>query len=278
MTTDLKSKDLIETKVADFYDSFGWSDASDQGTTNDADLWEDLRPCAQKYVSDCRKRVQKHIPKSGGAIVDAASGPIQYEEYFNYSAGYGKRICVDISEKALELARLKLGDKGTYLKSSILDLPIPTESVDAAISLHTIYHIDKDHQVLAVRELLRILRPGAPLVVVYSNPQEFVSCTLQRLREWGLLAPPPKAKITNETLYFFPHTLSWWQQFVDTAYVQIFPWRSVAASTSQKIIPNNRFGRLLFRGLYWLEEKFPNFMARHGVYPMIVLKKKEQNQ
>ena len=89
--------------VFKFYNEEGWSQS--KKNTKDAYLFEDLRPVAKKYVSDCRKRVQLFIPKKGQHILDFASGPIQYKEYLNYSKNFQKRHCVDFSKKAIKIAK-----------------------------------------------------------------------------------------------------------------------------------------------------------------------------
>src|ERR1700757_4995674 len=90
----------VESKVRDFYNQKGWTQGNDRESV-DAVLWEDLRDVAASYVSDCRRRVLKELPASGERLLDAASGPIQYPEYLEYQAGFGRRVCVDISQSAL---------------------------------------------------------------------------------------------------------------------------------------------------------------------------------
>ena len=162
----------IEDQVRDFYDSTGWQSgtAGSDAVYGDAQLWEDLRPCAAAYVSACRLKLLEFLPQSGTRILDAGSGPIQYPEYLEYSRGFAQRVCVDLSQRALDEAREKLGDRGDYVRASLLELPFPDDHFDAAVSLHTIYHIERDRQEAAVWELVRVLKPGARAVVVYANP------------------------------------------------------------------------------------------------------------
>src|SRR6476660_6490520 len=165
----------IEDQVRDFYEKTGWQAESGETVYADSELWEDLRPCAADYVSACRRKVLAFLPQTGERLLDAGSGPIQYPEYLEYSSGFSKRVCVDLSQRALDEARIKLGDRGEYVRASLLDLPFPEDHFDAAVSLHTIYHIERDRQEGAVRELLRVLRPGAMAVVVYANPDRLAA-------------------------------------------------------------------------------------------------------
>jgi ubiquinone/menaquinone biosynthesis C-methylase UbiE len=257
-----------EERVKAFYDGAGWS-STPSGASLDAHLWEDLRPAAQAYVRDCRRRVMQQIPPMGDLLLDAASGPIQYPEYLEYSAGYRKRVCVDISEKALEQARARLGERGEYHCCSILDLPFPENTFDAVVSMHTIYHIDAGQQETAVRQLLRVCRPGARCVVVYANPDRLLARLKRALRP-GL----PKAATVGDAGYYHAHPLSWWDRFQDTARVTMLPWRGLTSDDSKRLIPDNRLGRVLFRGLAMAEHAFPDATTAHGAYPMVVLSKK----
>ena len=65
--------------IQKFYNSIGWK--KNQKVFEDAKLFEDLRKNSKEYVSKCRKRILRYIPKKGKNILDFASGPIQYPEY-----------------------------------------------------------------------------------------------------------------------------------------------------------------------------------------------------
>jgi SAM-dependent methyltransferase len=257
----------IEDQVRDFYDNEGWqADPAAPGAVYaDAQLWEDLRPCAVDYVSACRRKVLAYLPQSGDRLLDAGSGPIQYPEYLEYSSGFAKRVCVDLSQRALDEARNKLGDRGGYVRASLLDLPFPDDHFDAAVSLHTIYHIEQDRQERAVRELVRILRPGARAVVVYANPD--------RLTARLMAVAGRKRRPASGAIYFFAHPLSWWKRFSDEAAIEIVPWRSLNANESRRLIPDNALGGRMFRAVLAFEEAFPSAATWSGCYPMIVLTK-----
>jgi SAM-dependent methyltransferase len=254
----------VEDQVRDFYDRAGWQAEAADGYT-DARLWEDLRPCAAEYVSACRRKVLGFLPPSGELILDAGSGPIQYPEYLEYSSAFAKRVCVDISQRALDEARAKLGDRGDYVRASLLDLPFPDDHFDAAISLHTIYHIESDRQERAVRELLRVLKPGTRAIVVYANPDRLAG----RLKRLVRGEKSPDAG----PIYFSAHPLSWWKRFSDEATIETVPWRSLNANESRMLIPDNSMGTAAFRAVLRFERSFPAQATRWGCYPMIVLTK-----
>jgi len=257
----------VEDQVRDFYDERGWQ-ADTAGQTADAQLWEDLRPCAAEYVSACRRKVLAFLPQSGDYMLDAGSGPIQYPEYLEYSRGFVKRVCVDLSQRALDEARAKLGERGEYVRASLLELPFPDDRFDALVSLHTIYHIEQDRQEHAVRELLRVLKPGARAVVVYANPDRLTA----RLKRLARRAARP----AQGPIYFHAHPLSWWKRFSDEAAIEILPWRSLNANESRRLIPDNALGASMFRALLAFERALPRWATQMGCYPMIVLTKDDR--
>jgi ubiquinone/menaquinone biosynthesis C-methylase UbiE len=270
-----------EERVSRFYNTVGWETSN--GVTEDARRWEDLREYARDYVSKCRLRVLNHIPQNGVNILDMASGPIQYLEYLEYSRNFEKRYCVDLSAAALDIAKSKIGDHGVFLPGSFFDIPLENDFFDCAISLHTIYHIDKDRQEEAVRKLIHVTRPGKPVIIVYTNPRSITSLlripllfhVLGKIK--GPFKKPQKAETGNgsASAYSYAHPIVWWNRFNDVANVKILPWRSFASDIQKILIPNNKIGRKMFDLLFNLEERFPDFFVRHFQYPMIILTKKE---
>jgi ubiquinone/menaquinone biosynthesis C-methylase UbiE len=59
----------------------------------------------------------------------------------------------------------------------------PEDHFDAAYCAHVIYHIDGDHQDKAIRELIRVTKPGGRIVVIYSN-QDFLPSRIARFFFW----------------------------------------------------------------------------------------------
>ena len=262
MGTERSEQMSVEDQVREFYETEGWQ--AEDAVHADAQLWEDLRSCAAGYVSACRRRVLDFLPAHGERIIDAGSGPIQYPEYLDYSRGFAQRVCVDLSQLALDEARSKLGEHGDYVCASLLDLPFPDEVFDAGVSLHTIYHIDSARQDAAVRELLRVVKPGGVAVVVYANPDRLAARLMRFARRSSAASGP---------IYFFAYPLEWWNRFSDDAEVRLVPWRSLNANESRRLIPDNAIGVAMFRIVWWFERRFPRLATRFGCYPMIVLTK-----
>lgn len=278
----MNNSNTPEKKVSDFYNNIGWD--TQDGISEDAKRWEDLRKSAKEYVSMCRLRIQRHIPKSGKYILDMASGPIQYPEYIGFSKNYIKRYCIDLSKDALVMAEQKIGGHGVYINKSFFDVVIDDNYFDCTLSLHTIYHIDKNRQEEAVRKLISVTKKGAPIIIVYSNPKTIQSKIVniyRRIRDLSKIylnfLLPKRLKIKNyrkeAELYFYCHSLEWWNKFTDVATVKMYPWRSFPAHIQKILFPDNLLGRYMFKLLFALEEKFPQFFVKHFQYPMIVLEK-----
>ena len=249
--------------IKKFYNDSGWEKKINN--TKDAELFEDLRHCAEEYISKCRLRILRYIPENGGEnILDFASGPIQYKEYLEYSKKFKKRHCVDFSKTAIKQAKIKLGNKGKYYLNDFTKISFKKNYFDCIISLHTIYHINKKIQRDVVLKMLRISKKGAPIIIVYSNPKTFINFLKNILF----------FKKKKNKLYFYCHPNKWWFQFQTFADVNIYPWRSFSSNHQKLLFPDNIFGKILFKIFYLLEETFPNFFARSFQYQIIVLKKK----
>src|SRR4051794_38450213 len=84
--------------VQDFYDELGWASEGDHFV--DEQLFEDDRRVARNYRAAANKRIEEHLPQGGTYLLDAASGPVQYEDYLAFSKGFNYRVCVDFSRRA----------------------------------------------------------------------------------------------------------------------------------------------------------------------------------
>ena len=104
-----------------------------------------------------------------------ASGadPVQ-RNIWNILAIFDNGIVSIFSKEALRLAEERIGSHGVFLLGNFLELGLQDDFFDCSVSLHTIYHIDRDKQEEeAVRKLLSVTKPGRPVVIVYSNPDAF---------------------------------------------------------------------------------------------------------
>lgn len=272
MTNDL------EEGVSLFYNTVAWK--TEGGITDAARRWEDLREHARTYVSQSRLRVLRHIPESGVNMLDMGSGPIQFNEYLEYSRNFKKRYCVDLSLRALEEARRKIGDHGVFLHGSFFDIPLEDNFFDCTVSLLTIFNIDKNKQEEAVRKLIRVTKPGKPVIIVYRNPNTIISSlrlpihVLRKAKTVFRKRHTMPRREERSTLYYYVHAIEWWNRFNDIATVKMLPWRSFDSNLEKALIPNNKLGSKMFDLLFALEERFPGFFVKHFEYCMIILTKR----
>ena len=249
--------------VHKFYNLIGWK--KNNKYFKDAKISEDLRFYSREYVSKCRKRILRYIPRKGVNMLDFASGPIQYNEYLSYSKNYNYRHCVDFSKDAIKFAKLKLRKSGKFYCQDFLDIKFKNNYFDCILSLHTIYHIHKLKQKKVIKKLLSISKKNTPIIIVYSNPNTIID-------KIKLLFFYKKSK--KNDYYFFCHPISWWEQFKDDANVEFYPWRSLSSTHQKFLIPNNFLGKKIFKMLFYLEDKFKNFFIKNFQYYAVVLRKK----
>jgi len=267
--------------VQSFYNEIGWQKKEGNDFV-DAQRYEDLRPVSKDYVEQCRLRVNNYLKPRGRFILDVASGPIQFPEYLSYSSNFDTRICVDLSFAALKEAQRKLGDKGVYLLADITNLPLKDDAVDAAISLHTIYHVPKDEQSKAFHEIHRVLAPGSSAVVVYSwgprsalmNLMLFPIPIIRAMRATAKRLANMRGKDFRPRLYAHMHDYKWFAEQKWGFDFDIVAWRSLSHHFSKVYVHSWLFGKQILKLFFWLEKSFPTVIGRIGQYPLLVLKKR----
>jgi len=274
----------VKQHVRQFYDEVGWKEVS-EGIYQNA-RYEDLRPVSRKYIHDCHMRVKRFLKPEGKYLLDAGSGPIQYPEYLEYSKGYEKRLCLDISITALQEARKRIGGHGWFVVADIAQLPFKREVFDGAVSLHTIHHLPMEDHITAYREVTRVLVPGASAALVNGWDLPAVTWLLNipvnfyrvlRGRGWGRKSEAEEKRQARVGTFVRKYNARWLKRelnkFVD---VEIRVWRAVTVRDLRFYVREKFAGRRLLKMLYWLEERFPRFFGRHGAYPLIVIRKRTE--
>jgi len=301
MTTEVQVKE----QVRQFYDRVGWR-AIGEGLYQNA-RYEDLRRVSAEYLHHCHLRVARYLPREGKYLLDAGSGPIQYPEYLEYSAGYRYRVCLDLSRLALGEARARLGWRGLYVVGDVARLPFREGSFAGLVSLHTIHHLPPADHEFAFRGLYRTLQPGGRAVVVYSwgarsglmrlaAPMVRLSAALlraaRRLRRSAVRvgtgvdragAPADRAEferlLGQPGTYTFRHDYRWFRlRLEDLPGFEIRVWRSVSVEFLRTCLHPKLLGSQMLRMLWWFEERLPHWLGRHGQYPMILFSKPAASQ
>jgi SAM-dependent methyltransferase len=294
----------VKQQVKAFYDQVGWQEVS-EGVYQNA-RYEDLRPVSRAYIHRCHMRLLRHLRPSGRFLLDAGSGPIQYPEYLEYSRGYQRRVCADISITALKEARRRIGEHGLYVVCDIANLPFVAEAFDSAVSLHTIHHLPEGEHLQAYGELYRTLAPGGAVAVVNGWPgsrlmrwaEPFIRLSQRmrgvlrwfikrtetsheadaepRTRRSGVLSGKEQDTLDNSPKGTFTsrHDAAWVKCEVGGRMpVEIWVWRSVNVRFLRSLVHPWLGGRLWLRLLFWLEERSPRWFGENGQYPLIIIKK-----
>jgi ubiquinone/menaquinone biosynthesis C-methylase UbiE len=281
----------IKQQVQDFYNQVGWREIS-EGVYQNA-TFEDLRPVSREYIHRCHLRVLHHLQPQGKYLLDAGSGPIQYPEYLEYSKGYQYRVCADISIVALQEARKRIGEKGLFVVADIAHLPFRAGMFEAVVSLHTIHHLPLDEHIGAYTELQRVLSPGCSAVVVngWKNPpiERWVKF-FRRLKSkilhsekihdgavWQQSSKGDPDRPAGKT-FVSKYDATWFKHEIGSRIpARIWVWRSLSVGLMRKYIHENRLGVWLLRMVYLLEELFPHFFGKIGVYPLITIRKPDRS-
>ncbi len=117
-----KEKLKVEKKIVqDYYEQLGWT-KNENNHFMDTAIFLDQREVFAEYIHRGRLRTARYFRPQGKYLLDAASGPVQYPEYVDYSKNYDFRICIDFSFLALKEAQKKLGNKGIFLLADVTNL------------------------------------------------------------------------------------------------------------------------------------------------------------
>jgi ubiquinone/menaquinone biosynthesis C-methylase UbiE len=267
--------------VKDFYDEKGWF-ANEQGDYEDAVIFEDLRDVTKDYIKKCHDRVSRFLNPSGTYMLDAASGALQFPDYLQYSANYKYRVCVDFSFQALSEAKKKLGEKGICVLADMTNMPFKDASIDGFVSLNTIYHIPKDEQLTAMKELYRILASHGKGVIVYewfkhspwmnfwllpSRGMMFIGNRIKRTFSKLTRKGPPE-----KLLYFHAHPYEYFKKNLPFSF-RLKVWRTVNVPFMKCYIHKALFGKQILDWIYRQEEKNPEKYGLKGEYPLLVFEK-----
>lgn len=268
-------------KVRKFYDEIGWQQEADGNYQNAR--YEDLRPVSAEYIHKTRLRVNEGLIPSGKLLLDAGSGPVQYDDYLTYSKGYQKRVCLDISIQALRQARERIGEHGLFVVGDLANLPFKSDTFDGEVSMHTIHHLPMEEHPRAYGELYRVLAPGRKGVIVngWFNPMlTEMAVPLISLLRWVTGRGPKKKKKwltaqNPEGTFIARPTPAWLKREIGSKIpLEIRPWRSLSTEVLRWFVHPKLGGRFFLKLVFWLEDLFPHFFAENGQYPMIVIHKK----
>jgi SAM-dependent methyltransferase/uncharacterized protein YbaR (Trm112 family) len=277
----------IKQSVKAWYDQFGWK-KSDLGRYMDTAVYsQDIPEGSGLYELMSHLSILDRLP-GGEFVLDAASGAIAHPEYLAFSWFYTSRVCVDMSVTALMEASCKLRQADFCCLADICNLPFRDETFDGAVSGYTIQHIPESQQILAIKELYRVIRPDTHLCVItnvqsWSLRGRLVSMlkAFRKSLELLRLARPihPTSCAVDNSQLNPPHPLychlrkpAWWKvvarQLTDTYSIE-----------SLRLLSKSEFDRLFGTSnravhvLRLIESAFPKWTSRVSVYCLIDIRK-----
>ncbi|MFW6249193.1 MAG: methyltransferase domain-containing protein [Bacteroidota bacterium] len=272
-------------RVFHYYNQINYKVKDELAIYEDSPKWVDFRDVSSPYIKNSFKRAAQYFPAQGKYLLDIASGPIGLPEYMELSEGYEYRICVDISFNALLQAKTnmeKAHQKGIFICGDITNIPLSDTCCDAVISQHTLYHLPKNDQETAVREMYRVAKPQSKVVIVYSwfYHSWFMNLALNVVQVYRVLrhfAGKIYVRIirSKPRLYFYAHSPRWFRstfEFGDQ--IDFFCWRSTNKYFLNMYVHKYFFGKRVLKFISEMEEKHNRFMGSFGEYPVIVITKK----
>ncbi len=263
----------VEKIVRDFYENYGWVGTS--GQSGEDLSFRQFSPAFSRYSSGANARAVACFSELRGKLLIAGGGDLP-ASHITVAEGFTEVTCLDISQRALDIAKGKLGTKAEYLHASILNVPCQDNSFDAVFCAHVIFHIDIELQEKAIRELIRVTKQGGRVVIIYFNPDSPIDRIIERKKNtpilWrlqrsmkpsfdsGAVAPAKRPR-----LYAAYHPLNWWNRFQSECDIHVLPWIVMGNYQESQLLWTNPIASLV---------KYPALAAKWWSYPMFILDKK----
>ena len=256
----------IESQVRKFYDSDGWV-LDEAGRTGEDRYFRALSNSRSAYDEKIRQKTVAYFDGLKGILLIVGGGDLP-QSHLLAAEKFARVICVDISWRALEISKSKLGAKGDYRQASILALPLRDQSVDAILCAHVLYHIDKIAQEKAVKELIRVSKPGGRMVLLYRNPHAPLNL-IQRCVQLSRI----NKMLKKDKLYVYSYPQSWWSQFEGLCRVQILPCDVMSPNQARMFLPSKALRERFFNWAAQFEDQHAYLATRLWSYSRIILDK-----
>jgi len=152
------------------------------------DFWEGQ---GREYEDLAERIALRHLlPRAGRRLIDIGGGFGRLSEFY---AGYEQVVLLDYSRSMLRQARERLGHDGRviYVAASFYAMPFVDASLDAAMMVRVIHHVENVPALLA--ELARVLSPGGAYVLEFANKRHLKAIARYALgrQEWSPFEPAP---------------------------------------------------------------------------------------
>ena len=141
-----------------------------------AAAYEAVREIPRDGLSEWREAIRRHLhPSPGMTLVDVGAGTGQFSIAFS---DWFELEIVAVEPSAAMRGRIPRTKGVRVLEGVAGDVPLPDESADAAWLSLVIHHIPD--LTAAAREIRRVLRPGAPVLIRQGFPGRLAGVELVR--------------------------------------------------------------------------------------------------
>lgn len=261
---DTEAADLVRA----FYDDFGWK--TDGALSGEDRLFRAFPEGHEAHGRGASRRLEDLFAAGGRHLLIVGCGDMP-ASHLAIAARFARVTCMDISERALAIARARLGDRADCRHESIVAPTTREARFDAVLCTHVVYHIDADEQETAVRNMLALCEPKARLAIVYANPRSPFALPGELARRAGRGAARPDGQ---PELYYHAHPRRWWRRFSEAARVSFAPWEAIGSRPARALLRTPGLGRTFFGLAGRVERRFPGLAARLWQYPIVVLEKR----
>jgi ubiquinone/menaquinone biosynthesis C-methylase UbiE len=207
---------------------------------------------SEKHSVDLARRLIKEAQPLTVVDVGCGTGPLIAEFAHRGLVGIG----IDSSQEVLEAARQRTGGlkpEPQFHLGSITALPLPDRSVDAAVLIEVVEHLD-DHTLDAtLREISRVLRPEGALMVTTPNDEDLAVNSRQ--------CPDCGAEF-----HVYQHVRAWTETSLSSR-LKANGFDSVSVSATRLIENGPRLSRLTRRAIYLIRRQKPRLLAFAKVAP-----------
>jgi ubiquinone/menaquinone biosynthesis C-methylase UbiE len=119
----------------------------------------------KQHLDRVERLIVSHALQGGDAIIEIGAG---FGRLGNcYIAKYKKVHMVEPASNLRKIAARTYGEAAHYHEANVYNLPFPNATFDAALMVRVFHHLGSPE--VALKEIHRILRPGARLVFNFSN-------------------------------------------------------------------------------------------------------------
>jgi ubiquinone/menaquinone biosynthesis C-methylase UbiE len=125
-------------------------------------FWEHFTWFCNGGERRARNKVLRHLPSTRGLdLLDVAIGD---GVYLDWLPAEWRIVGVDISRTQLEACRQRASGRSVWLaQGEAEDLPLESQSFDAVLSIGAFNYFNDPEG--ALREMIRVARPGAPIII-----------------------------------------------------------------------------------------------------------------